>query len=98
MRKYATVEGVIAKARELEDFDYRIRFDYSTVTRKFSLQIMELPEGASVNQIIFKITLDIDDDLFSEELALVYNDLELERMLSNKKRAAAATATTNKNN
>ena len=90
MRKYATVEEIITKALELEDFDYRVQFNYSTVLRQFSLQVMELPEGASVNRIILKVTLDIDDDHFSEELGFVYCDLE--RM----KRAAAATTAENK--
>ena len=94
MRKYATVEGVIAKARELEEFDYRVQFNYSTVLKQFSLQVMELPEGASVNQIVFKVTLDIDDDHFSEELGFVYCDLE--RKLSNMKKAAATTTAKNK--
>lgn len=96
MRKYATVEGVITKARELEEFEYRVQFNYSTVLKQFSLQIMELPEGASVNQIVFKVTLDIDDDHFSEELGFLYNDLE--RKLSSMKKAAAATTAKNKHN
>ena len=96
MRKYATVESVITKARELEEFDYRVQFNYSTVMNQFHLQVMELPEGASVNQIVFKVTLDIDDDHFSEELGFVYCDLE--RKLASIKRAAAATATINKHN
>ena len=76
MRNYATVESVITKALELEEFGYRIYFKYSTVIKKFNLRIMELPEGRSVNRIIFKVTLDIDDDHFSEELGFVYCDLE----------------------
>ena len=91
MRKYATVESVITKARELEAFDYRVRFDYSTVTRKFFLQIMELPEGASVNLVVYKVRLDIYDDRFCEELGFVYRDLE--RM----KKAAATTTAKNNN-
>lgn len=90
MRKYATVESVITKARELEDFNYRVQFNYSTVLNQFSLQVMELPEGASVNQIVFKVTLDIDDDHFSEELGFVYCDLE--RMLNDMKKASVVTA------
>lgn len=96
MRKYATVESIITKARELEDFNYRVQFNYSTVMNQFSLQVMELPEGASVNRIVLKVTLDIDDDHFSEELGFVYNDLE--RKLSSMKRAAAATTAINKHN
>ena len=96
MRKYATVESIITKARELEDFNYRVQFNYSTVMNQFSLQVMELPEGASVNQIILKVTLDIDDDHFSEELGFLYCDLE--RKLSNIKKAAATTTAINKHN
>ena len=96
MRKYATVESVITKARELEEFDYRVQFNYSTVISEFHLQVMELPKGASVNQIVLKVTLDIDDDHFSEELGFVYCDLE--RMLNDMKRAAATTTAKNKHN
>ena len=85
--RYATVDGVINKARELEDYDYRIQFNYSTVLQQFSLQVMELPEGASVNQIVLKVTLDIDDDHFSEELGFVYCDLE--RKLNDMKKPAS---------
>lgn len=90
MRKYATVESVITKARELEAFDYRVRFDYSTVTKKFILQIMELPAGASVNLVVYKVTLDINDDRFSEELGFTYCDLE--RMLNGMKKASVLNA------
>lgn len=92
MKKYATVEGVIAKARELEEFDFRVQFNYSTVMKQFQLQVMELQEGASVNRIVFKVTIDIDDN-FSEELGFVYN--ELERMLADMKKVVATTTTEN---
>lgn len=88
--KYATVQGVIDKAIELEEFDYRVQFNYSTVMKQFHLQIMELPEGRSVNQIVFKVTINIDDN-FSEELGFVYN--ELERMLADMKKAVVETTT-----
>lgn len=89
--KYATVQGVIDKALELEEFDYRVQFNYSTVMKQFHLQIMELPEGRSVNQVVYKVSLDIDDDHFSEELGLEYHVLE--RMLLGVKKAVVETTT-----